>query len=270
MSLLSGISARRAEKKANQAAERMLQREQARQAKRDREAARQEALTVWIVKRLRKLPEGEWVPWSTLWNEADGAKIPKDYSTPDYWRDREPDKSAAIKIAVQRVGMLSETEPGNLRKTKGKNSRWVGHGSTTYYCRWTKEGSPPESPAAPALRRIAAASQREKEKRAAKLLRQEAQRRTHNHVRRSRELQAPGEHSTAEWLLKLEEFGHRCAYCGTEGADFHRDHLVPLVDGGSNTIGNIVPACPPCNLSKGGKSGAELLRWITDRRGVTR
>jgi 5-methylcytosine-specific restriction endonuclease McrA len=105
-------------------------------------------------------------------------------------------------------------------------------------------------------------------KQAAKQLRQEAMRRTHNHVRRSRELQAPGEHSTAEWLLKLQEFGHRCAYCGTEGADFHRDHLVPLVDGGSNSIGNIVPACPSCNLSKGGKSGAALLLWITERRAV--
>jgi 5-methylcytosine-specific restriction endonuclease McrA len=109
--------------------------------------------------------------------------------------------------------------------------------------------------------RTTAARQRE----AAAKLRTEARRRTHNHVRRSRELQAPGEHSTAEWLLKLEEFGHKCAYCGTEGADFHRDHLVPLVDGGSNTIGNIVPACPACNLSKGGKSGAALLLWITDR-----
>jgi 5-methylcytosine-specific restriction endonuclease McrA len=109
-------------------------------------------------------------------------------------------------------------------------------------------------------------AEEKKAKEAAKQLRQEAMRRTHSHIRRVRESGAPGHHSTAEWLLKLEEFSHKCAYCDQSGHDFHRDHLVPLAAGGSNDIANIVPACAPCNLSKGARSGAELLRWIAERR----
>lgn len=80
-------------------------------------------------------------------------------------------------------------------------------------------------------------------------------------VRDERELLAPGEHSEAQWQLKLLEFDGKCAYCFAVG-DMQRDHLVPLSDGGSNSIGNIVPACSTCNQSKNAKSGAELLRWI--------
>ena len=83
-------------------------------------------------------------------------------------------------------------------------------------------------------------------------------------ARVDRELLAPGEHSEAQWGLKLLEFDKKCAYCGAEG-DMQRDHLVPLVDGGTNAIGNIVPACPSCNTAKGGKSGKDLLTWITGR-----
>jgi 5-methylcytosine-specific restriction endonuclease McrA len=111
-----------------------------------------------------------------------------------------------------------------------------------------------------------AAAKRQSQKEAAAELRRIAMHRTHSHIRRVREADASGSHSTAEWLLKLDEFGHKCAYCGEAGHDFHRDHLVPLAAGGSNDIANIVPACAPCNLSKGARSGAELLRWIAERQ----
>jgi len=44
-----------------------------------------------------------------------------------------------------------------------------------------------------------------------------------------------------------------CAHCDTPliGRDFHWDHVVPLSRGGSHGEGNLVPACAPCNLSKG-------------------
>lgn len=53
----------------------------------------------------------------------------------------------------------------------------------------------------------------------------------------------------------LARWGHRCAYC--PGIATHLDHVVPLSKGGTDTENNIVPACAPCNLSKGAKTLAE-------------
>lgn len=55
-------------------------------------------------------------------------------------------------------------------------------------------------------------------------------------------------------LALLQETGGRCFYCGTELADgWHLDHVVALVNLGTHEPANAVPACPDCNLSKGGK-----------------
>ena len=61
---------------------------------------------------------------------------------------------------------------------------------------------------------------------------------------------APGEHTLEEWLGRVAEFGGRCAYCERE-TELTRDHVIPLIAGGSHAIENIVPACLPCNSSKG-------------------
>lgn len=45
-------------------------------------------------------------------------------------------------------------------------------------------------------------------------------------------------------------FDGACAYCGVVPEKLHIDHVVPLARGGSNDIGNLLPACPDCNLSK--------------------
>jgi 5-methylcytosine-specific restriction endonuclease McrA len=37
----------------------------------------------------------------------------------------------------------------------------------------------------------------------------------------------------------------------------HLDHVEPLSKGGADVESNIVPACAPCNLSKGAKTLAE-------------
>ena len=41
----------------------------------------------------------------------------------------------------------------------------------------------------------------------------------------------------------------KCAYCGDRRAE-HLDHVIPVARGGSHSIGNLLPACAPCNLSK--------------------
>lgn len=42
-----------------------------------------------------------------------------------------------------------------------------------------------------------------------------------------------------------------CIYCGAKAE--HIDHVLPLYLGGTHSIGNLAPACAPCNLSKGKK-----------------
>src|SRR5881409_3216814 len=50
----------------------------------------------------------------------------------------------------------------------------------------------------------------------------------------------------------LARWRHRCAYCDRIAA--HLDHVHPLSKGGADAEHNIVPACAPCNLSKGAKT----------------
>jgi 5-methylcytosine-specific restriction endonuclease McrA len=60
-------------------------------------------------------------------------------------------------------------------------------------------------------------------------------------------------------ILKLQR--GRCAVCrGKLDAKFHRDHIVPLVLGGSNDRRNIQIACGPCNTKKGGKHPIDFMR----------
>jgi 5-methylcytosine-specific restriction endonuclease McrA len=55
-------------------------------------------------------------------------------------------------------------------------------------------------------------------------------------------------------------YGGTCAYCGAIAE--HLDHVVALSRGGADAAHNLLPACAPCNLSKGAKSLAEwVLSW---------
>jgi len=47
--------------------------------------------------------------------------------------------------------------------------------------------------------------------------------------------------------------GFTCQYCGQAG-ELTFDHVVPRSHGGRTTWENIVAACPPCNLRKGGRT----------------
>ena len=71
-----------------------------------------------------------------------------------------------------------------------------------------------------------------------------------------------------------EKFGGRCAYCGCElGDKWHADHVKPVIrfDGKMlhqehDEIGNLVPACHPCNLHKHCNSLEDYRRIIGDGR----
>jgi hypothetical protein len=52
--------------------------------------------------------------------------------------------------------------------------------------------------------------------------------------------------------------GFRCRYCGVQageqGVSLHADHVVSVVDGGTNGMDNLVTACQGCNGGKGARS----------------
>jgi 5-methylcytosine-specific restriction endonuclease McrA len=69
------------------------------------------------------------------------------------------------------------------------------------------------------------------------------------HKRRTIKSNCNGSHTIQEWLDKKAQYNDRCAYCG-KNKPLTKDHIIPLSKGGSNNIGNIVPACMGCNRRK--------------------
>lgn len=74
--------------------------------------------------------------------------------------------------------------------------------------------------------------------------------------------------SEPEWLRLVGEVVERdgliCRYCmcdiNADGLAWAVDHIVPLIKGGTNDLGNLVVACKPCNSSKAGRSIEEWRR----------
>ena len=87
--------------------------------------------------------------------------------------------------------------------------------------------------------------------------------RQHARRRRVRRLQSPGMHTYGEFLRLCRRYDWRCAYCGMQLTEetATEDHLVPLSRGGSDSIGNIVPACMQCNAAKGAMTRVEFLAY---------
>jgi len=81
---------------------------------------------------------------------------------------------------------------------------------------------------------------------------------------RARKRGALGSHTVDEWHEKLELFAHLCAYCG-EAKRLVREHRIPLIRGGSNSIDNIVPACWSCNSRKALRTDVEFLAVLRAR-----
>lgn len=88
--------------------------------------------------------------------------------------------------------------------------------------------------------------------------------RHYQHDRRALVRGASGNGWTIEEERQLiEDYNHRCAYCGKKAVRLSMDHIVPLSRSGEHSITNIVPACTTCNGSKHNKP---LLVWMYKQR----
>jgi 5-methylcytosine-specific restriction endonuclease McrA len=79
-------------------------------------------------------------------------------------------------------------------------------------------------------------------------------------LRRVIRLEAPGRGVPGNvWEQIVTAWAGTCAYCSDAPAT-EQDHIVPLSRGGAHDVLNVVPACKPCNMQKGGSSVEE---WAT-------
>lgn len=73
--------------------------------------------------------------------------------------------------------------------------------------------------------------------------------------RRALKLAAEGSHTEEEWQELKAFYDYKCLCCGKREPEIKltRDHVVPLTQGGSDSIDNIQPLCARCNSSKTNK-----------------
>ena len=53
-----------------------------------------------------------------------------------------------------------------------------------------------------------------------------------------------------------------CQYCGELSQDGQADHVIPLSQGGSDTMSNLIWSCKICNNTKKGKTPEEWEEWL--------
>lgn len=78
------------------------------------------------------------------------------------------------------------------------------------------------------------------------------QARLDEHITRALRRGLPATLTLPEWHRTVADFHGRCAYCGNADVSVI-EHFVPVARGGGTTAGNCLPACEPCNSTKGGK-----------------
>lgn len=61
-----------------------------------------------------------------------------------------------------------------------------------------------------------------------------------------------GTHTLDEWIALKAFYNHKCLACGRSEAviELTKDHVIPIVAGGTNSIENLQPLCRSCNSSK--------------------
>ena len=65
-----------------------------------------------------------------------------------------------------------------------------------------------------------------------------------------------------EQVLAL--YHNRCANCDRDDAPLEVHHVVPVQQGGSHQLSNLVTLCPQCHLAAHGEEMAPRVRWYTN------
>ena len=62
-------------------------------------------------------------------------------------------------------------------------------------------------------------------------------------------------HTEEEWQALKAFYNFKCLRCGAQEPDIKltRDHVIPLTQGGSDSIDNVQPLCARCNSKKNNK-----------------
>jgi 5-methylcytosine-specific restriction endonuclease McrA len=62
-----------------------------------------------------------------------------------------------------------------------------------------------------------------------------------------------GTHTKEQWISLCKKYNFRCCNCGSKviGGIPTKDHIIPTVFGGSDSINNLQPLCRECNTNKG-------------------
>jgi len=68
--------------------------------------------------------------------------------------------------------------------------------------------------------------------------------RVHAHIAQARSIHAEATLTLVEWLVILDAYQWKCAYCQEKPFEVMHHH-IPLHEGGS-TLSNCLPACRPC------------------------
>jgi hypothetical protein len=71
-------------------------------------------------------------------------------------------------------------------------------------------------------------------------------------IRDERLNQNGGSHTSKEWNALCKKYNYLCLCCG-ERKPLTKDHIVPVVLGGTDDIENIQPLCQKCNIKKHAK-----------------
>ena len=74
----------------------------------------------------------------------------------------------------------------------------------------------------------------------------------HSQKRRTKLAGNGGDYTLQAWADLCVKFGNRCLCCGKMLA-LTVDHVIPVIKGGSNNIGNLQPLCKSCNSKKNAK-----------------
>ena len=70
-------------------------------------------------------------------------------------------------------------------------------------------------------------------------------------------------HTPQEWEMRKLQYTNQCFYCGIKSDHLTKDHIIPVLLGGNDEIGNIVPACMQCNRRKGIKQVESFMEGTT-------